>query len=156
MEKIKEDLIRLFDDMFTQLDSYKRKKYDKLFEEKFQQYKSISFDITKLCEDKTEEEQAQIIEELAAVIPDHVYEEVKKISRFKRNKQSVDYNMNMVGYVVPILTYTEEEHCKKLAERMVELWNKKKINSLKIQVSSYEVISEGFKSSGLGIFGRRN
>lgn len=152
MEKIKQDLISLYDEMLTCLDSFKRKKYDKLFEEKFQEHKHIIYEIARICEDSAQEEQTQIIEELASVIPDHVYEEVQHISRFKRNREAVNYNMNMVAYVVPLLTYTGEKNCQRLAERMVELWNKKKINSLKLSVSSYEVVSEGFKTSGLGIF----
>ena len=155
MEKIKEDLVGLFDEMLTCLGSFKRKTYDKLFEEKFQEHKHILYDIARVCSEGSEEEQMQIIEELADVIPEHIYKKVKNISRFKRNRESMDYNMNMVAYVIPILTYTGEKHCQKLAERMVALWNAKKINSLKLSVSSYEVISEGFKTSGIGIFGRK-
>lgn len=155
MDKIKEDLISLFDEMFGCLNMYKRKTYDKLFEEKFQKYKHIMYDIARMCNDRPEEEQEQIIEELAHVVPDHAYEEVQKISRFRRKNESFNYNINMVGYVIPILTYTGDKNCQKLAERMVALWNAMKINSLKLSVSSYEVISEGFQNSGLGIFGRR-
>ena len=88
----------------------------------------------------------QVIEELSDVLPSHAYDRLKTVPKMKRERTSIDYNMNMVVYIVPVLTYTKEENCERLAARMIERWNEKKMNSLTLSISSYETIAGGFKS----------
>lgn len=146
MERIKEELISLFDEMLSQVSSFKRKTYSGIFEQAYEKHKGIISDISELCEGKTGEEREQIIGELADVLPDHAWDKLQYIPGRKREHTSIDYNMNMVVYVVPVLTYTKEENCMKLTAETIKRWNEKKMNSLTLGVSSYETIAGGFRS----------
>ena len=145
MDKIKEELIQLFDGMMPQIKSFKRKQYAGVFEEGFAEHKGVLAGITELCAEKTEEECEPIIEELASVIPDYAYDKFHKEPKMVRNRLEVDYNMNMAVYVIPILTYTHEAGCEKVAKRTVELWNEKPVTSLTLGQASYEEIAGGFR-----------
>ena len=46
----------------------------------------------------------------------------------RKDQLYVDFNLNMAVYVVPVLNYSGNEWCEKLAKRMVELWNEKKVS----------------------------
>ncbi len=146
MEKIKEELLILFDDMLSQTGSFKKKTYKGIFEQAYEKHKGVVSDILALCEGKTDEEREKITDELADVLPDHAGERLQDIPKIKRERASIDYNMNMVVYVVPILTYTKEENLERLAEKTVKRWNEKKMNSLTLSISSYETIAGGFRN----------
>lgn len=145
MEKVKEELISLFEDMLGDVRAFKSKTYNALFEAGYEKHKSIIPHISDLCSGKSAEEISEITEELAMVLPEHAYQKAQKLPGYKRQSITVDYNMNMVVYVVPILTYTKDENCLNIAARTVELWNEKKINSLVLGLSSYEGIAGGFR-----------
>ncbi len=145
MEKIKEELIRLFDDMLKKVEEFRRKTYETVFEEGFERHKGVVSDIAKLCSEKSEEEKSELIEELAEVLPEHALGLMRETGKRKREKTGIDFNMNMAVYVVPILTYSKEENCERLAERTVEVWNQKKVNALTLGMSSYEAIAGGFR-----------
>lgn len=146
MDKIKEGLIRLFDGMLLQVGSFKRKTYKGVFEQGYETYKEVVSDILTLYEGKTKEEQEKITDELSDVLPDYAYGKLQTVPKMKRERASIDYNMNMVVYVVPVLTYTKDENLESLAEKTVERWNEKKMNSLTLSISSYETIAGGFKN----------
>lgn len=145
MEKIKEELILLFDGMLPRVEEFKRKTYETVFEEGFRAHKGVISDIAELCSEKPEEEKTALIEELAETLPEHALEIMQGTAKRKQEKTGIDFNMNMAVYVVPILTYTKEENCERLAARTVELWNEKKINTLTLSLSSYEAIAGGFR-----------
>lgn len=145
MEKTKEELICLFEDMLGKVGEFKSATYKDLFEAGYEKYRSIISHISEMCSGKNEEEAAQIIEELAMVLPDHASQKAQRIPVSKKQKVTMDYNMNMAVYVIPILTYTKNEFCTGWAVRTVKLWNEKKMNSLVLRVSSYEEIAGGFK-----------
>ena len=71
MEKIKEELLILFDDMLSQTGSFKKKTYKGIFEQAYEKHKGVVSDILALCEGKTDEEREKITDELADVLPDH-------------------------------------------------------------------------------------
>lgn len=150
MEKIREGLITLFEGMLPQVSNFKRKTYADVFEESWNKYRQVVDDITDVCSEQSEEACDQIIEELAAVIPDYAYEKMKSQPKSKQGRMEVDFNMNMAAYVVPMLTYTKNENCQKLSEKMIELWNAKGITALQLSPSSYEVIAGGFRKGVLG------
>lgn len=145
MEKVKEELIRLYEDMFGKVREFKRETYKRLFEAGYEKHGEIISHISGLCSGKDEAEAGRIIEELAAVLPEYACQKAQRFSGRKRQSSTVDYNMNMVIYVIPILTYTRDEICIRVATRAVELWNEKKINSLVLGISSYEDIAGGFR-----------
>lgn len=150
MEKVKVGLIHLFDDMLLHVKEFKRKTYVDVFEEGYERHKEVISDFIALCQNKSDEELESLISELATVIPDHAYEKLKALSKSKQNRLEVDYNMNVVVYVVPMITYTKDEYCKKLAEQLTAAWNAKGVSSLEIGQSSYEVIAGGFRKGILG------
>lgn len=145
MEKIKKELIRLFDDTLPRVTEFRRKTYETVFQECFQGHKGVISDISELCSEKSEEEKAQLIEELAEVIPEHAFGIMQETPKRKKEQTGIDFNMNMAVYVIPVLSYTREENCEKLAARTVEKWNEKKVNSLTLGLSTYEAIAGGFR-----------
>lgn len=145
MDKIRADLIRLFDEMLTQVKGFRRKTYNGLFEKGFSQFRDVIGEITSLCEETAEGEQEALLEELALIIPAHAAELMEQQPKRARERLSVDYNMNMAVYVMPILTYTKDEFCIRLCRQMVEVWNKKKVSSLRLSYADYEAIAGGFK-----------
>ncbi len=145
MEKIREDLARLFDEMLPEIKKFRRKTYNDLFDHGFEMFKYIVEEISTLCSETAEEEREARIEELAAMIPEHAGALMKDQPKRMRERLSVDYNMNMAVYVMPILTYTEDESCVQMCRRMVELWNEKKVTTLTLSYATYEDISAGFK-----------
>ena len=103
MDKVKEELLSLFDGMLPKVGSFKRKTYQGVFEQAYEKYKGVISDISALCEGKTEEERMQVIEELSDVLPSHAYDRLKTVPKMKRERTSIDYNMNMVVYIVLLL-----------------------------------------------------
>ena len=57
--------------------------------------------------------------------------------------------MIMAVYFIPIMKFTKDPDCNTIAERMVDVWNEKKVTPLVLQCSSYEEVLGGFKK---GIF----
>ena len=145
MEKIREDLARLFDEMLTQVGGFRRKTYNGQFEKGFQQFRDVAEEISGLCEATPEEEQEKVILELAGVIPEYAAGLMEAQPRRMRERLSVDYNMNMAVYVLPILTYTKNDFCIQMCRQMVEIWNERKVSSLTLSYATYEDISAGFK-----------
>ena len=92
-----------------------------------------------------EEEQEKVILELAGIIPEYAAGLMEAQPRRMRERLSVDYNMNMAVYVMPILTYTKNDFCIQMCRQMVEIWNERKVSSLTLSYATYEDISAGFK-----------
>lgn len=151
MEKLREGLIHLFDGMLPLVGDFKRKNYEGIFEENFPRYKGVIDDIIRLCEGKSEAESVCFMKEAACIIPDHAYEKLKSEPKMRRSRLEVDYNMNMAVYVIPMLTYTRDEHCKQFTEYVVNAWNEKKITSLKLSPSTYDMVAGGFRKGILGM-----
>ena len=85
------------------------------------------------------------MEELADVIPEYAYGKMQSVKNLSRESYAMDYNLNMAAFVVPILNYNRNEYCVAVTKRMVELWNQRKVNSLKLSHSTYEEIAGGFE-----------
>ncbi|QDW74081.1 hypothetical protein FND36_08595 [Lachnospiraceae bacterium KGMB03038] len=145
MEKIRTDMIQLFDEMLTKVKAFRRKTYNGLFEKGFKQFKDVITEITSLCEETEEENREALLEELAGIIPEYAGELMMKQPKRTRERLAVDYNMNMAVYVMPILTYTKDEFCIEMCKRMVEIWNDKKVTTLTLSYATYDDIFAGFK-----------
>lgn len=144
MNYIKEQLISLYDDMFEKIDKFNRLSYNDIFLEAFHKYEALVESINELLEDTPKEDRKAVIDELAYVLPVYVKNKVDKLSRKEKNSMEVNHNTNMAGYVLPIITYTQENYCEKFAKRTVEIWNEMKVTSLNLGYSTYEVIVKGF------------
>ncbi|WP_171031710.1 CFI-box-CTERM domain-containing protein [[Clostridium] hylemonae] len=145
MEQTKQELIQLFEEMLTQIKHFKRKTYEGIFKDCYDKYKGTVAAAARLCEEAPEDEREAVAAELALVIPDYAFEKMQALSKGKKERFSVDYNMNMAVYVVPMLTYTHNEYCEKIASKMVEAWNEKGVTTLTLGQSSYDDIAGGFK-----------
>lgn len=65
--------------------------------------------------------------------------------RKQKHQMEMNYNLNMAIYIIPAITYSKNQYLEKMANRTVELWNKNKVTSLTLKVSTYDDIDKGFK-----------
>lgn len=151
MEYVKRGLISLFDDMMTQLDNFEKKTYKSAFDEGYKKYEPMLLKFSSDLDQMQEAEKEVVVEELAAVLPDYAKQELKKVFFLNRSRQSMEYNMNMVLYIIPTLMNCEDKNCERLAKRIVELWNEKKVVSMTLQLSTFEEIAAGFTDTFMGI-----
>lgn len=147
MDEIKKQLEALFEDMLTDVKAFRRKTYTGIFEKKSAQYEPLLTQIETVCQEAGEENVEAVIEELAHVIPAYAYEKMQTLSKGKKDRVSVDYNMNMAVYVIPILNYPNTTNCVEVAKRTVKIWNKKGVTNLPLSYSTYQDISGGFRTS---------
>lgn len=145
IDRIKEELTALFDDMLNHRKEFKRKQYGGVIEDAWKKYEHTVEAIAQCFSQTPEEEKNALTEELARVIPDHAYEKMQSVKKRKRDRDSIDYNLNMAVYVVPLLNYSKNKDCTALTERMVELWNEKGITNMHLMHSTYEEIASGFE-----------
>ena len=145
MEDTKKALESLFDEMLGNIKYFKKKSYHSLFESLYEGHKELFASIARMCEEAKEEDKEGLIEELASVIPEYAYLKMQEVPKRKKEMFSVDYNMAMAVYIVPLLTYSRDPECERIADRMVELCNKKEITYMKLGRSSFEDIDGGFR-----------
>ena len=144
-DTIKKELIVLFDEMLVHGKEFKRKSYAGAIEDARERYRHTVDAIIQCFAASPIEEKAALTDELARVIPDHAYEKMQSVKKRSRERISVDYNMNMAVYVVPILNYSRQADCLALTERMVELWNEKGITNMNLMHSTYDDLAAGFE-----------
>ncbi|MGN1167632.1 MAG: CFI-box-CTERM domain-containing protein [Lachnospiraceae bacterium] len=148
MEKIDERLISLFEEMMTHTKEFRKKSYEGVFKKGFSEYKELPEEIRDAIVNAPEEEREVLTEHFANVIPEYAYQRIQEEKKTQKKRvverNEVDYNINMVVYVVPILNYTKDPNCEAVAKRMIELWNEKKVTSMEISYSNYESIESGF------------
>lgn len=145
MEDTKKELEALFDEMLGQLKYFKKKSYQSVFMESYERYRGLITSLPSYCEGLEGKERDAVIEELASVIPDYAIRKQEGVVKHKKSVIMIDYNMTMAVYVIPLITYQKFPENEKIAERMVALWNEKKVTDSKIQKADYETIEKGFK-----------
>lgn len=145
-EDVKKKLRDLFDDMLTKVGEFKRKTYSDVFEKVTRFIKVFRRKSPVYAKRQKKTDAKKLVEELALVIPDYALGKIGEQSKKEKDRLYVDFNLNMAVYVVPILNYSGNEWCEKLAKRMVELWNEKKVSKLTLSYSTYDNIKSGFKS----------
>ena len=144
-DRIKEELTVLFDEMLNYRKEFRRKQYAGVIEDALRRYERTMEDIMQCFMQASEEEKAALTEELAQVIPDHAYEKMQAVKKRNRDRDSIDYNLNMAVYVVPLLNYSKQKDCIALTEKMVELWNEKGVTNMHLTHSTYDEIAAGFE-----------
>lgn len=145
MEDINKQLIALFDEMLEKVEMFNRHNYNELFLAAFKKYEAVLAEISEMCEDTPKAERGELIEKIASVIPEYAKGLPKDFPKKEKNKMEMNYNMNMAAYIIPAFTYSNDFYLQKIAHRMVEIWNERKINSLTLGYSTYEDIIKGFK-----------
>lgn len=140
MKEEKEKLIDFFLEMEKLRPYFKKDVYSKYFKKACEEYKEFFNSLASLCE---EEEKRG---ELALVIPSYVHSRIEKEAK-KRKKEAltIDFNMTMVTFVIPLFKYTGYGSLKDLCGEMVTLWNEGPV-TMQIKESSFEELEESFKS----------
>lgn len=150
MDRVKQRLIDLFEEMLAYRSRFKKKTYAGAFEEGSAKFADLPQLIEDFLSGAADQEREALLDELAAVIPQHAAGQVQKAGKFRKNVVCMDYNLNMAVYVLPFLNSTKQEDLVSLAERIVKLWNEQKVTDLTLSNSTYEEIAGGF---GNTIFG---
>jgi len=145
MNNLKEQIISLYDEMFDKVDKFNKQSYNNIFLEAFRKYEDLVDGISDFLEDTPKEERKRVIAELGSILPAYVKEKTSKLPEKEIKSQEINYNMNMVIYVLPIITYSHDKYCEKVAQKTVEVWNEMKVTSLTLSYSTYESIAGGFK-----------
>ena len=144
METLKQKLIDLFLDASNSQSKFRRKLYEDAFKTYYEKHKEVFDEIIKMCEEAEDED--SVIEELAAIIPEYAHEKLNQIrGKRKRDSEILNYNLDMITYVFPAIAYGKNEHCIKLADKILEKWNQPPIET-KIQWTTYEKLKGGFKT----------
>lgn len=144
MEELKQQLIEFFKESQNYQPYFKRKLYEEAFQKFFAEQRELLATIIELCEKA--EDKDKIIDEIASVIPAFVHSKINEQTG-KRKKESLvmDYNMNVVTFVIPVLTYSRNEYCDAVADKLVEHWNDGPV-TMKIQKSNYEDLQNSFRN----------
>lgn len=139
-EKIKTDLISLFNDCARYTKKFHKRTYDTIM---LNLWNSHAFIFPRLKNALEESEEA--LEQIASIIPDYAKGLVEALpSKRKRELACLDCNMNMVSYFLPLIGEMTSSKTKALTERMVTLWNQK-LPGNKIALSTKEQVQGGFK-----------
>lgn len=145
MADIKRELEELFDHMHEQNSLFKRKTYADVFVREYEEHRNIFDMIILQCQQAGESEKADMINGFASVIPDYIERKMMTYSKRVREKHSLDYNMTMVVYIIPMFLYTKNADCEKIAENIITQWNDRKITNMTIGKSDFDSLLQGFK-----------
>lgn len=145
MKTIEERLAEFFDEMLPQTKKVRKKTYDSIVEDACEKYQGLLDEINEAIEQEEEAEREALVDHFASVIPDYASEKMQNLKKVERDRNSVDFNVNMVVYIVPVLNRKTGTHCEEVAKRMVEIWNEKKVTGVDIGYSTYASISGGFR-----------
>lgn len=144
MEETRKALEDFFDEMFKGIPYFKKKSYEEFFKEAYEKHRDMIMGLPGLCGGEGTDE-AQMIEDLASVIPSYVGKKSQDLPKRTKDKVGVDYNLTMAAYVIPMLCYQRDPRNERIAERMVEIWNDNKVTAYTLQKSDYDQIAKGFK-----------
>ncbi len=145
-KEISDQLIQLFDASHKLVKETQRSTYKMDFEDLRNQYKPLIDEIKEMVKSADEDKKDSVIDEIASVIPDYAEAKIAQITnKHQKEDTGIDYNMDMATYVVPLFTYTRDDDCQQVVEKMVEIWNERDITSLTLGVSTYEDIDNGYK-----------
>lgn len=145
VDAVKESLIEFFEEMLANKKKFKKKLYKEAIEDARKKHAGMINMMVGCFEECAQEDRPQLVEELADVIPEYACGKMQSVKKLSRESYAMDYNLNMAAFVVPVLNYNRNEHCVAVTKRMVELWNQRKVNSLKLSHSTYEEIAGGFE-----------
>lgn len=144
MEELKQKLVDFFIEMQDYRQYFKRKIYKDAFMRCYEEHKELLASVITICEQAEDKDEA--VMELARAIPEYAHGQVDNApKKSKKEALMMDYNMTMVTFVVPVLTYNGSEYLDRIADRMIELWNKGPI-TMKLGRAGFEELNGSFKS----------
>ena len=141
-DHIQELLIAYFNEVAERNVGQTKLEFTRIYNRIFQKYEMMFCEISDAVE-AAEDRDAEI-NKIAALIPQYVQGVLLKgISKRKADVLLVDYNMQMVVFVLPMFNQLELEACKEVSAVMVKLWNQ--TFSVSIGNTEYNQIQTGFK-----------
>lgn len=145
-DEIGQGLCDLYDEIFVNTKRLKKKTYKDDISYYKGKYRELLSQIKLVCDSK-EEQAEDAMEQIAASVPDRIYEGLSSItSKRKRGLELIDYNLAMVSYLVPLIGDIKSDGAELLADKMVAVWNQR-FPETKIGKATVESINGGFRSS---------
>lgn len=140
--------ISMYDDMLSHIKDFNQKNYEDLFKGFLDTYGPYVMSvIEKAGELSDPSEKEEYFNSYAESLSLYVKNIIDSFPEKKRQKYSVDHNVNMVAYFLPVVTYYKLPDYMTLGETFVKVWNDNHTTSNVLQLSSYEAIGGGFKKS---------
>ena len=148
MNEYTDKMLALYENAKSYGSLFQRKTYEKAFLKFYEEERELLDGISQEYDAlESEEEKKQMIEDIASIFPDMVSE---KLANIKKKSERTDVTMNsnivMATYVLPVLGYTKHEFWEQAANRTVEKWNAIDGLTSKIQRSDFETIKNGFSN----------
>ena len=137
-EKLRIEMIALFEE--TVGNRIQRKSYTTEIEQLKSSYQTLFEEII-VAVDESEDN----LEIIADFLPEYASRQLNALpSKRKRGIATIDYNMNMVAFFLPLIGELHALQAKPLVEKIVEKWNEK-MPDTKIGASTVDGIAGGFK-----------
>lgn len=144
MNEIQQGICLLYEHSFEHMKKFHKKTYEDTFKIEYDAVRALLQKIDVEYEHSTDKDAAfQMMTEALFAKLKEVFAEIP--NKRKREQVAIDYNMTFVTYFLPILNYHSSIACKKLAEYIVETWNRD-FASQKIGNATYEEVYSGFKT----------
>lgn len=141
-DHIQEQLIAYFNEVAERNVGQTKLEFTRIYNRIYQKYEVMFREISDAAE--TAEDRGAEINKIAAFIPEYVQGVLLKgASKRKADVLLVDYNMQMVVFVLPMFNQTELEACKEVSNAMVKIWNQ----TFSVSIGNTEInqIQTGFK-----------
>lgn len=145
MNDIKKSLEDLFDDMIKNIQFFKKTSYHSVFKEKYEENRELFLSLSSFVDAAEESKKDRIIKELATVIPDYARGKLASLSKRQKEISAIDYNMNIVVYIIPMLLYDHHPVNEAIADQLVSIWNETKVTGMEVKKETFEGIEGGFK-----------
>lgn len=140
--------IAMYEDMHSRIREFNSKNYTTIFEEFANKYGPEILKVTDKAKTMTDEKEAEeLYTSIALQISSYVKQIVESYPQRQREKFSVDHNVTMVAYFLPVVTYYKLPECMKFGEIIVKVWNDNQTTTNVLSLSSYDAIAGGFKKS---------
>lgn len=147
MENVTKSLTEMYDDMLGYLDQFKNNNYQTIMEEMQEKYATLLEECRQMYTNAEESEREAVLCTLADAVSDHVIALMEQVPKRKKEMKAVDYNMVMTVYFIPTIRYTRSPEGEVITEKIVSVWNEKKVTPLELQRSSYDEVQGGFKKN---------
>ena len=141
-DHIQEQLIAYFNEVAERNVGQTKLEFTRIYNRIYQKYEVMFREISEAVEAAADREAET--DKIAAYIPAYVHDVLlARVSKRKADVLLVDYNMQMVVFVLPMFNQTELEACKEVSAALVKIWNK----TFSVSIGNTEInqIQTGFK-----------
>lgn len=143
MNEIQQGLCSLFEDSMKSIKSFNRKNYEDTFLALYYKYEDILGKVRTEYEESSEKDAA--LELMMEPFIRQMHERFAPLdNKRKREHVIIDYNMVLVTYFIPALNYNRTEACRKLAQKILDVWNRDFADG-NVGNATFEDINGGFK-----------